>query len=452
MVSIYQGGGKRRASGKRKGPAQASSVTVTLEKWDPRGRGVCRTYQPVLFVDGALPGETCQVAITRSKKQVCEGHVTKVLEPAPARQTPFCPVYEQCGGCQLQHVERDAALAWRQQALDEQIRLTHSLDKLPWVTPLRSAGDQYRRKTRLAIDARKGKPLALGFRAAKSDKVVNVSHCPVLEPELNDLLAPLHRLLEQLSGRTAIGHVSLLRAHNGIGITFRCTQPFADSDRELLMTFAQTNKVLLRLDYGDHSEALHKPVDQLLCATTDELSLAVTTEDFIQVNAEVNLAMIEQALGWLAPQAQHKVLDLFCGLGNFSLPLAKRCAGVTAVEGVSTMVQKGEKVARQQGIININWRTADLNNDAELSALAMKKYDKVLLDPSREGAFETCQHIAKARVESVVYVSCNPATFNRDLAPLLQAGYRIVKLGLMEMFPYTQHIESMALLERVAKG
>ena len=170
MVSIYQSGGKRRKGGKRKGPAQVSSATVTLEKWDPRGRGICRTHQPVLFVDGALPGETCQVAITRSKKQVCEGYVTKVLESAPARQTPFCPVYEQCGGCQLQHVERDAALAWRQQALDEQIRLTHALDELPWVAPLRSPREQYRRKTRLAIDARKGKPLALGFRAPKAIK------------------------------------------------------------------------------------------------------------------------------------------------------------------------------------------------------------------------------------------------------------------------------------------
>ena len=162
--------------------------------------------------------------------------------------------------------------------------------------------------------------------------------------------------------------------------------------------------------------------------------------------------MIEQALDWLAPQAHHKVLDLFSGLGNFSLPLAKRCARVTAVEGVSTMVQRGEKIARQQGITNIQWCTADLSDEAELNALKIKNYDKVLLDPSREGAFEVCQQIAKARIESVVYVSCNPATFNRDLVPLLKAGYRIVKLGIMEMFPYTQHIESMALLERVGKG
>lgn len=452
MASIYQGGGKRRSGAKQKGPAQLTTKTVTLDKWDPRGRGVCRTHQPVLFADGGLPGETCQVAITRSKKQFCEGQVTQVIEPATARQAPFCPVYEHCGGCQLQHVERGAALTWRQQALDEQIRLTHALTDLPWVAPIRSSSDEYRRKTRLALDARKGKPLALGFRAQKSDKVVNISHCPVLEPALNALLPALHRLLEQLVGRAAIGHISLLKASNGMGVTLRCTKALTASDRALLVDFAQAHEVLLRLDNGDHSEALHKPVDELLCATAEALSLAVTTEDFIQINADVNLAMIEQALDWLAPQAHHKVLDLFSGLGNFSLPLAKRCARVTAVEGVSTMVQRGEKIARQQGITNIQWCTADLSDEAELNALKIKNYDKVLLDPSREGAFEVCQQIAKARIESVVYVSCNPATFNRDLVPLLKAGYRIVKLGIMEMFPYTQHIESMALLERVAKG
>lgn len=200
-----------------------------------------------------------------------------MLESAPARQTPFCPVYEQCGGCQLQHVERDAALAWRQQALDEQIRLTHALDELPWVAPLRSPREQYRRKTRLAIDARKGKPLALGFRAPKSDKVVNVRHCPVLEPELNNLLPLLHELLEQLSGRAAIGHISLLKAHNGIGVTLRCTKALSANDRSLLVSFAETHKLLLRVDSGEHSETLHASVDELLCATANDLSLAVTT-------------------------------------------------------------------------------------------------------------------------------------------------------------------------------
>ncbi|NVK54558.1 MAG: 23S rRNA (uracil(1939)-C(5))-methyltransferase RlmD [Alteromonadaceae bacterium] len=452
MVSIYQGGGKKRSGAKRKSPGNTQTITVTVDDWESRGRGVCRTHQPILFVDGALPGETCQVAVTQRKKQVCEGYVTRVLEPAAERQTPFCAVYSQCGGCQLQHVERDAALTWRQAALDSQIRHKHNLATLNWVRPVKSHSDQYRRKTRLAIDARKGKPLALGFRARKSDAVVNVTDCPVLEPGLNAMLPPLHQLVEQLNGRAVIGHISLLRADNGIGITLRCTRQLNGHDQEQLTAFANEHQVTLRLDYGDNSDTLYNPVEELLCATADGLSLSVTTEDFIQVNGDVNLAMIHQALDWLAPEPHHKVLDLFSGLGNFSLPMAKRCASVTAVEGVTTMVQRAKKIAHEQGIDNIQWYTADLSNEAELAALAIKKYDKVLLDPSREGAFEACQQIASARVASIVYVSCNPATFNRDLVPLLAGGYRIVKIGIMEMFPYTQHIESMALLERVGKG
>lgn len=455
MVSIYQGGGKKRSGPKRQ-PASRErrtvTVTVTIDDWEARGRGICRSHQPLLFVDGALPGEVCQVTITSTKKQVCEGHVSKVIEASAARQTPFCPVYEQCGGCQLQHVSREAALEWRQQALNSQICHQHGLTELNWVAPIRSTDNRYRRKTRLAIDARSGKPFALGYRAGKSDEVINVKTCPVLEPALNALLPALHDLIPQLAGRAAIGHISLLRADNGVGVTLRCTKALNTQDRALLIHFARDHQLNLRLDFGNNSETLHAPVEALLCATADELSLSVTTEDFIQVNGDVNLAMIEQALDWLAPAPQDNILDLFAGLGNFSLPIAKRSAAVTAVEGVSTMVQRGEKIALQQGISNIDWRTADLSDANELAALGLKKYNRILLDPSREGAFEVCQQIAKARVDAVVYVSCNPATFNRDLAPLLAAGYQIAKIGLMEMFPYTQHIESMALLIRHGKG
>lgn len=453
MVSIYQGGGKRRSGSNRKSAAKGRpTVTVTIDSWDPRGRGICREHQPILFVDGALPGETCQVAITTQKKQVCEGKVTKVTESAPERQTPFCPVYEQCGGCQLQFVERDAALSWRQQALDSQIRHKHNLEALNWVEPIRSSSDKYRRKTRLAIDARKGKAPALGFRAAKSDAVINVTNCPVLVAELNVLLPALHSIVATLHGKSAIGHISLLKADNGVGVTFRCIRPLQQQDLEQLKKFATAHQLNLRLDYGDSSESIFQPVDELLCATADGLSLGVTTEDFVQVNDDVNQAMISQALSWLSLASEHKVLDLFSGLGNFSLPIAKQCSGVVAVEGVSTMVQRGENIAHQQGINNIEWCTADLTDESELNSLTFKKFDKILLDPSRDGAFEVCQQLAKSKVPSVLYVSCNPATFNRDLTPLLAAGYQIAKIGIMEMFPYTQHIELMALLEQPTRA
>ena len=172
----------------------------------------------------------------------------------------------------------------------------------------------------------------------------------------------------------------------------------------------------------------------------------MTTEDFVQVNHDVNLAMVQQALDWLDLQPDDKVLDLFCGLGNFSLPMARKVSHVTAVEGVATMVQRADLSAQQQGITNISWRCEDLSNSDIVSALTIHNKTKVLLDPSREGAHTVCEQLAKRKVGAIVYVSCNPATLDRDIAPLLAAGYRINKVALMEMFPYTQHVEMMMLL------
>ncbi|MDC8830042.1 23S rRNA (uracil(1939)-C(5))-methyltransferase RlmD [Alteromonas gilva] len=446
MVSFYNNG-KNNKPGKRGKPHQASNVTVTIDAWDARGRGVCRNHKPVLFVDGALPGEVCEVTVTAQKKQLWEGHVKRVVEPVNERQQPFCPLYTQCGGCQLQHVTPHAALGWRQEALDSQMRRQHKLESIHWTVPISSPQPRYRRKTRLAIDARKGKPLALGYRSQQSDKIVNVEQCPVLHDSLNQLLPPLHQLVQGLLCRTHLGHISLLNADNGIGVTLRCTRSPGADDRQKLQAFAEAHQLTLTLDLGDTAEVVYQPTPALYCDTAEQLKLTVSTEDFVQVNREVNLAMIEQALDWLSPAADDHVLDLFCGLGNFTLPLAKRCKQVTAVEGIATMVQRGQQTARKQGITNIKWCAADLSDAAALATLEIKNYHKVLLDPSREGALAACEHIARSKVKKVVYVSCNPATFNRDLAVLLAAGYQLVQSGLMEMFPYTQHVELMALLE-----
>ncbi|SHG17944.1 23S rRNA (uracil1939-C5)-methyltransferase [Marisediminitalea aggregata] len=450
MATIYQPKrGKPRRSKQRNTSRQGTLATVaaTIDTWDARGRGVSRSHQPVLFADGALPGETCRVAITKQKKQVCEGLVVSVEQASEHRIAPFCSLAEQCGGCALQHVAPEPALQWRQQALDSQFRRHHRLAALPWHPPIVSAHPGYRRKTRLAVDARDKNNIKLGFRAAGSSAIVDVPDCPVLVPVLNTLLPALHKVVRQLKRPEALGHISLLASNNDVAVTFRITQTLSQQDREHLCTFAEAHQVVLRADYGDNgTELLWGEQDSLKCETANDCFISVTTEDFVQVNHEVNLAMVQQALDWLDLQPDDKVLDLFCGLGNFSLPMARKVSHVTAVEGIATMVQRADLSAQQQGITNISWRCEDLSNSDIVSALAIHNKTKVLLDPSREGAHTVCEQLAKRKVGAIVYVSCNPATLDRDIAPLLAAGYRINKVALMEMFPYTQHVEMMMLL------
>lgn len=442
--------GKSRPQSSRRASAAKSpaiTVTATIDTWDARGRGVSRSHQPVLFADGALPGETCKVLVSKQKKQVFEGEVIHIEQASEHRIAPFCPLINQCGGCSLQHVAPEQALIWRQEALDSQLRRHHKLSALPWQTPIVSPHPGYRRKTRLAIDARDPSDIKLGFRAAGAKAIVNVPHCPVLTNPLNSLLPALHQQLQQLKRADLLGHISLLESDNAIAVTCRVTQRMPQQDLDSWRAFAKTHNLLLRADYGDSgSEVLWGQRDSLSCATAGSCYVSVTTEDFVQVNHQVNLAMVEQALNWLALSPEDTVLDLFCGLGNFSLPIAKKVKQVTAVEGVATMVQRADASAQEQGISNIEWRCEDLSDHKVVSALAINNTTKVLLDPSREGAHTVCEQLAKHKVPSIVYVSCNPATLDRDIAPLLAAGYRISKVGLMEMFPFTQHIEMMMLL------
>lgn len=452
MASIYQPKrGKPRRQKQRKSGSDTTLATVSasIDTWDARGRGVSRSHQPVLFADGALPGESCRVAITKQKKQVCEGHVISVEQASEHRLEPFCPLAKQCGGCALQHVAPEQALEWRQQALDSQLRRHHKLDTLPWQAPIVSTHPGYRRKTRLAIDARDKNNIKLGFRSAGTKAIIDVPQCPVLTAPLNDLLPALHALVRQLKRPEVLGHISLLESAEAIAVSCRVTQTMPQQDIDAWTSFAEMHNVLLRADYGDKgSETLWGDRESLTCETAGKCYVSVTTEDFIQVNHNVNLAMVQQALDWLDLQPDEQVLDLFCGLGNFSLPIAKVVNKVTAVEGVATMVQRADVSAQQQGINNIEWRCEDLSDGSVVSALAIGHNTKVLLDPSREGAHTVCEQLSKRKVQAILYVSCNPATLDRDIAPLLAAGYNITKVALMEMFPYTQHVEMMMLLTR----
>jgi len=442
MVSIYKPAKKPKK--------QPSAKTVTIESMDMNGQGFCgqgasKQGSPVLFVDGALPGETVEVAVTQSQKRFSRGRVRKVLQASAERREPFCPLINTCGGCQLQHVDADAALNMRQQAMDSYWQKQLNVADIPWQPAITGERRGYRRKARLAVDARNDDKFIMGFRQEQGKNIVNVDQCPVLRDDLSALITPLKSVFAGLPGRRHIGHVTLTGGDNVNAVSVRMVKPANSAFKNALTEFAEQNQINVSIDGPDQHQRLYE-VAPLVCHTEDGLGLTPSDDDFIQVNGEVNRKMVTQAMQWLNPQAGERIADWFSGLGNFSLSLATRGAQVQAVEGVAEMVQRARENASKQGVNNIDWLHLDLSDEKAVQTALAAGFDKVLIDPSREGAYAVCEALSQSGIKSILYVSCNPSTLTRDVQCLLSAGYAIEQVGLIEMFPYTRHLEVMMLL------
>ncbi|KLV06772.1 23S rRNA methyltransferase [Photobacterium aquae] len=415
---------------------------ITINRFDHQGAGIGHLDRKPVFVDGALPGEKVVVQLTEDKKQYARAKVMRRLNDSDQRVAPACPLYAECGGCNLQHLSHDGQVAAKQQALGELMGKFAKAGHIEQAEPIASAPWGYRRCARFAV-LPAGGGLRVGFRKKQSKEIVDVEHCPVLAESLNALLPSLREVLGKLQARKALGHVELVEADNGRVVLIRHLQPFSDKDMTLLREFADTHQLMLFLaPTADQLDAMSdkKPYYEL-----DGLELVFSPKDFIQVNAEVNRKMVAQAMDWLAVAPGDRVLDLFCGLGNFSLPLAKQAKALVGVEGIDEMVHRAGDNAQHNGLANAAFFQANLEDDVTKMAWAKERFDKVLLDPARAGAAGVMQHVVGLRPERVVYVSCNPATLARDSQVLLEQGYQLEKLGMMDMFPHTGHLESMAL-------
>ena len=315
----------------------------------------------------------------------------------------------------------------------------------------------YRRRARLAtLFDKKSKTLQLGFRAANSSDIVQIKQCDVLAKSLSVLITPFTELLNQLQAKTTLGHLELTEAENGLFAVLRITKQLKQGDQHLLVSFAQSHNINLLVQ--DNDSAIHS-----LHSTTDasehtdiklpQYSLADGQVDcrfspgnFVQVNADINERMVAQAIEWLEPQENERILDLFCGVGNFSLPLATQAADVIGVEGVPEMVAQAKQNALDNNLTNLSFFHADLSADLS-EAKWLGRIDKLLLDPARAGAFESLHWLPKMKPKKVVYVSCNPASLARDSQVLIEQGYKLKQLTMLDMFPQTHHIEAMALFE-----
>lgn len=414
-------------------------ITVTVNDLDSFGQGVARHNGKTLFIPALLPQESADVAITEDKKQYAKAQVKRRLNDSPDRVTPRCPHFGICGGCQQQHASIELQQRSKSAALSRLMNndVTEVIADAPW---------GYRRRARLSLNFQpKTQQFQMGFRKSASSDIVDVRQCPILVPQLEALLPDLRACLGSLQGIRHLGHVELVQADSGTLMILRHTAPLSRADNEKLERFSHSKGLSLYL--APQSEILETVSGQTPWYESNGLRLNFSPRDFIQVNAGVNQKMVASALEWLDVQPGDRVLDLFCGMGNFTLPLATRAASVVGVEGVPALVEKGRENAQQNGLHNVTFFHENLEEDVTRQPWAKNGFDKILLDPARAGAAGVMQHIIKLQPGRIVYVSCNPATLARDSEALLRAGYQIQRLAMLDMFPHTGHLESMVLFE-----
>lgn len=433
-----------------------------VERLSHDGRGVARWEGKTLFVEGALPQEQVKVRLLGNQSRYAEGEALEYHNAAPERQTPPCRHYHQCGGCQLQHLTPEAQLEAKQTSLLEQLQRTAKLQPGHLVAPIASDSEGYRHRARLGVWYERGGEVTLGFRRKRQRELTPIDHCTVLAPELNRLLAPLKQWLSTLETRGAITHVEAMTGAPGPALVLREIKPLSPADQGRLHQLEADQDCVVWRQSGAASALLDssgRPVDPRLSYFLPEdlsgglpgeaLTLAFHPSDFTQVNPSVNQRMVQQAMDWLAVESGEKVLDLFCGIGNFTLPLARRGAQVLGLEGSQAMVERARDNARANGLTEARFEAADLTNtDLKRFKRTLGEVDALLLDPPRDGARELIRGVGQLSPARVVYVSCNPATLARDAAELAAAGYHLQSLGVLDMFPHTEHMESMALFIR----
>lgn len=429
---------------------------VAVDALDDAGRGRAVHQDRPLAVWGALPGERVQARFLFGRRFKGQAETLEVLEAAPERDTPRCPSFGTCSACSLQHLAPSAQLAFKQDRLLDELRRDEGLEPERVLPPLDAGRWGYRRKARLSVRDVKGKGRVLvGFRERDARFVTDMRVCHTLHPLVAHQLPALSDLVGDLDARTTIPQIEATCGDEEGALVFRHLEPLTDADRERLERFEAERglRVYLQPKGPDTVHPL-RPGPSRLSYRLPEHDVTFRFEplDFVQVNGDLNQRMIAQALELLDPGPEERVLDLFCGLGNFSLPLARRCAGVVGLEGAASLVRRAGENARDNGVTNAAFREADLYGEDVGDAWPDEAFDAVLLDPPRSGAGPILDRIAATTAHRVVYVSCNPRTLAEDARVLVREhGFRLAAAGAMDMFPQTTHIEAMALFERARR-
>ncbi len=435
--------------------------SLNITDIDMKGRGVARLNNVTWFVQGALPGEEVVVRTIDLKKDIGNAELISVKKRSDDRVKPLCENYDKCGGCSLQHVSIEKELEAKVNGIKRAFKKLLKIDIFEPDETVVMDESGYRRVCRLSIQADR-KEYHLGFREEFGKKIVEVNSCLVLIPFLSDLIEPLRKLYGKFSNFKLIGHIELVKANPKPVILFRVIAELPSQDLELIKNFANEHSVIAYVlthykrgkeELEDHDEI--KVLNEELLEGNpkpyyeiDGLKIYFLPNDFVQINEEMNKRLVHKALSYLDLNNNDEVLDLYCGVGNFSLPMAKIAKHVYAVEGVWDMVKAGELNAKLNSLDNLQFCVHNLDEDFEKTIWAKSNITKLLLDPGREGAFKVVNFIAKRKIKDLVYVSCNPLTMVRDLDVLLKSGYEIKKWSVFDMFPRTSHVETVILMSR----
>jgi len=428
------------------------SVQVEIESLSAEGRGIAHVDDRIVFVDQALAGETVLFKYTKLSKKIAEGRAIEILKASPDRVEAKCSAFAMCGGCSLQHMSADKQLELKQQTFLDHLEHIGHVEAENLLPPLTGPLWGYRHKARLSVrHVRKKDQIMVGFRESGSSFVTDTEQCEILHPSVGLLLTELADYISRMEQKERIPQIEVAVGDNQTVLVFRHLDPLSETDREILRELAIKHDFVIYLQAGspDELEALHPLQPEMLYYELPRHNVRVEfqSSDFTQVNPEINRDMLDRTIDFLQLKDTDQVLDLFCGLGNFSLPMARQCAQLTAVEGSAAMVKKARDNAAKNNIDNVEFHMADLYSEEIATAPWLKKkYNKILLDPPRSGADAVLRYLAKMDAERIVYVSCHPATLARDADVLVnELGYRLSDAGIMDMFPHTKHVESIAV-------
>ena len=427
------------------------------------GRGVGRRPSldggpgKTVFVAGALPGERVMARQTAKNRSFDEAATVEVLQASPDRVAPRCAHFGTCGGCVLQHLEKSRQILAKQDVLLDNLQRIGHVQAGTLLPPLTDAAWGYRRKGRLSVRRVEKKDKTLvGFREADPRFVADLHECHTVIPEIGTRLPALQALVDGLDARRDIPQIEFIAGEpseglSGVALVFRHLQPLGERDRDALTAFGQAHGMMIFLQPGgiDSVHPLWPEAPQLAFDLPQwNLSLAFRPLDFIQVNAGLNHRMIARALELLDVQPDDRVLDLFCGLGNFTLPLARVAREVVGVEGEAGLVARARENATRNGLANAVFHAADLAQDLSGHPWMRAGFDRLLLDPPRSGADAVLKQLPLKGLKRIVYVSCHPGSLARDAGYLVnERGWRLVSAGVMDMFPHTAHVESIAVFE-----
>ncbi|MBI5909144.1 MAG: 23S rRNA (uracil(1939)-C(5))-methyltransferase RlmD [Betaproteobacteria bacterium] len=437
-------------------------MAVVIESLDREGRGIARVEGKAIFIEGGLPGETVSYSSYRRKPTYEQATATAVHRASAARELPRCPHFGVCGGCSMQHLEPHAQVAAKQRVLEDS--LWH-IGKVRAETMLRAIYGQawgYRHRARLSVRLvpKKGGVL-VGFHERKSSFIADMTSCEVLPRRISDLIVPLRKLIAELSMPARLPQIELAVGEQVTVLVLRILDPLSLPDEDALRSFAARHGIQFWLQAaGPDSAQPFWPQDAPpLYYSLPEFGVQIhfRPTDFTQVNHAVNRILVRRAMALLDPRPGERIADLFCGLGNFSLPIASRGAQVLGVEGSAELVRRAEDNACNNGLAaRARFQVADLFEAASCAAFGGNDggasdggYDKLFIDPPRDGAVEVVKALEEGGPRRIVYVSCDPATLSRDAEVLVHVkGYRLAAAGVINMFPHTSHVESIALFEK----